>query len=400
MSCLGGLRAKFGSAWKTGVALAALVVVAGAPNATYAQGKKAELKVGFIAALSGPGMSWGMGMLGGLELAAEDVNKAGGVVVGDTTYTIKVIAYDDKYAGPPAAQAAQRLVSQDEVKVIFGPLGSVSMLAIADTTESNKVLVLSNSYTMKALSKDKPYTFRLTPTTAENSDPMVAFIAKDLPDAKTVAIISPNDESGKEVQSHSEPAYQKYGLKVISKEFYERGTQDFVPVLTRIMAQNPAILDLDGSTPVDSGVIMKQARQIGFKGKFVKVGGPGVADSIKIAGPAAEDLYYYSPWNPEEPKTKALTDRFEAKYKIPMNGLGIFFYEGAHMLFATMKQTKSVDTDVLRKALESQKEYMGLQGRYVWGGAKAYGINHQWIAPFFVGQVRKGAEVMRTKIEP
>jgi branched-chain amino acid transport system substrate-binding protein len=274
------------------------------------------------------------------------------------------------------------------------------MLAIADTTESNKVIVLSNSYTMKALSAQKPYTFRLTPTTAETAEPMVAFIAKDSPDAKTVAVISPNDESGKEVQSHSAPPYEKYGIKIVSSEFYERGTQDFVPVLTRIMAQSPAILDLDGSTPVDSGVIMKQARQIGFKGKFVKVGGPGVADSIKIAGEAAEGLYYYSPWDPTEAKTKELMARFEAKYKAPMNGLGIFFYEGGHMLFETIAQAKSIKSDDIKKQIESQADYKGLQGRYVWGGEKTYGIRHQWVAPFFVGQVKNGAEVMRTKIEP
>jgi branched-chain amino acid transport system substrate-binding protein len=145
---------------------------------------------------------------------------------------------------------------------------------------------------------------------------------------------------------------------------------------------------------------MKQARQIGFKGAFVKVGGPGIADTIRIAGEAAEGLYYYSPWNPTEPKTKELIARFEAKYKQPMNGLGIFFYEGGHMLFDAITKAKSVNPDDIRKQIESQTDYVGLQGRYVWGGDKTYGIRHQWIAPFYVGQVQNGGEVMRTKIEP
>ncbi len=381
--------------------VAALVFVAAYTGPAAAQARKtAELKVGFIAALTGAGQSWGMGMLGGLELAADEVNKQGGITAGGTTYTIKVISYDDKYGGPAAAQAAERLISQDNVKFIFGPLGSVPMLAIADITESAKVMVLSNSYTMKALGPKKPYTFRLTPTTAENSVPMITYIAKTNPKLKSVAIISPNDESGKEVQSHNMPGYEKAGIKLLAKEFYERGTQDFVPVLTRIMALNPDIIDLNGSTPLDSGVIIKQARQTGFKGQFVKVGGPGVADAIKTAGDAADGLYYYSPWNPADAKTKALMDRFEAKYKSPMNPLGIFFYEGGHMLFKAMKDAKSVDVEVMRKALEAQKSYAGMQGRYTWGGQGTYGINHQWIAPFFVGQVEKGAEVMRTKIDP
>jgi hypothetical protein len=36
----------------------------------------------------------------------------------------------------------------------------------------------------------------------------------------------------------------------------------------------------------------------------------------------------------------------------------------------------------------------------VWGGEAEYGVRHQWIAPFYVGQVQRGKEVMLTKINP
>lgn len=380
-------------------AIAALATWAIVPPAE-AQPKKGEIKIGFISALSGAGIGWGMGMLGGLELAAEDVNNAGGIKIGDTVNTIKVIPYDDKYGGPGAVQAAQRLISQDGVNIIVGPLGSVPMLAIADVTESNKVLVLSNSYTTKALSAKKPYTFRLTPTSAEFATPLIGWIAKQRPKLKTAAIISPNDETGKEVMSHDERAYEKAGIKVISKEFYERGTQDFVPVLTKIVAAKPDIIDFDGSTPGDSGVILKQARQIGYQGQFIKGGGPGTLEIIRVAGDFANGLLYYSPWDPNDAKVKALMARFETKYKMPFNALGIFFYEGGHALFDAIKKTQTTSSDGLRQFLEQQKEYQGVQGRYVWGGEADYGVRHQWIAPFFVGEVQAGKEVMLMKIEP
>jgi len=359
-----------------------------------------ELKIGVLSALSGGGLSWGTAVLGGVELAAEEVNGKGGLKVGSKTYKIKVIAYDDKYAGPPAAQAAQRLVSQDEVKIIFGPFGSVPVLAVSDITEGEGVLSFINSYTMKALNSGKKFTFRLTPTTAEISSYMVAEISKRLPEMKSVVIVSPNDDSGKEVGSHSSPAYQKNGIKVLSHEFYERGTQDFAAILTRILASKPDALDVNGSTPVDSGVIIKQARQLGFKGPIVKVGGPGVAETINIAGAAADGLFFYSPWNPDEEKIKALIKRFEAKYSMPMNGLGIFFYEGAHMVFDTIARKQTLDNKVIAAELDQGKPYDGLQGRYIWGGKDTYGINHQWIAPFYLGQIQQGKEVMVKRIDP
>jgi branched-chain amino acid transport system substrate-binding protein len=362
--------------------------------------KTGELKIGFISALSGPGVAWGMAMLGGLEMAAEDVNKAGGIQIGDTAYTIKVIAYDDKYTGPGAVQAAQRLITQDGVNIIVGPIGSVPMLAMADVTESNKVLVFSNSYTSKALSAKKPHTFRLTPTSQEFSLPFLQWLAKNRPQLKTVVTFGPNDESGKEVSSHNEKAYQKVGIKVLGKEFYERGTQDFVPILTKVIAIKPDIIDLDGSTPADSGLILKQARQVGFQGQIVKTGGPGTQEIIRVAGDAADGFLYVSPWDPNDPKVKALMERFEAKYKMPYNPLGIYFYEGSHMLFTAIKDAQTFSSEGLRQHLDRQKEYKGVLGRYLWGGVADYGIRHQWIAPFYVGQVQKGHEVMLAKIEP
>ncbi len=210
----------------------------------------------------------------------------------------------------------------------------------------------------------------------------------------------PNDESGKEVSSHNEKAYQKVGIKVLGKEFYERGTQDFVPILTKVIAAKPDIIDLDGSTPADSGLILKQARQIGFQGQIVKTGGPGTQEIIRVAGDAADGFLYVSPWDPSDPKVKALMERFEAKYKMPYNPLGIYFYEGGHMLFAAIKEAQTFASDGLRQHLDRQKEYKGLLGRYLWGGEADYGIRHQWIAPFYVGQVQKGSEAMLTKIEP
>ncbi len=131
------------------------------------------------------------------------------------------------------------------------------------------------------------------------------------------------------------------------------------------------------------------------------MGGPGAIEIMRVAGVAnAEGMMYYSSWDPEDKKIVDLMARFESKYKISYNPLGIFFYEGGNMLFNAMRTSGSIDSDVVRKQIESQKEYNGILGKYVWGGAGAYGINHQWIAPFYIGELRQGKEKMLTKVEP
>nr|WP_319016857.1 ABC transporter substrate-binding protein [Diaphorobacter aerolatus] len=83
-----------------------------------------ELKIGAIVTLSGAGAAWGQAMLYATELAADDVNAKGGLDVGGKKYKVKVVPYDDKYQAGEAVTAANRLVFEDKVKYVIGPVGS------------------------------------------------------------------------------------------------------------------------------------------------------------------------------------------------------------------------------------------------------------------------------------
>ena len=111
------------------------------------------------------------------------------------------------------------------------------------------------------------------------------------------------------------------------------------------------------------------------------------------------DCTYYSPWDPADPKIVALSTQFEALKKIPFNPLGIFFYDGGHMLFDAIAKAGSFASDALKAQIESETDFNGTLGRYVWGGQATYGIRHQWIAPFFIGQLAKGKETVVARID-
>src|SRR5512144_1458825 len=77
------------------------------------------VKLGVIAPLSGTGAGWGLALRAGAELASDDTNAKGGLVVADKKYKIEVLPYDDKYQGQAAADAANRLVFMDKVKFVI-----------------------------------------------------------------------------------------------------------------------------------------------------------------------------------------------------------------------------------------------------------------------------------------
>src|SRR5690606_11124855 len=134
--------------------------------ATTVHAQQETLRIGAVVTLSGAGAAWGQGMQHATELAADDVNAEGGLEVAGKRYRVEVIPYDDKYQANEAVTVANRLVFEDKVKYIIGPVGSAPVLAIQPITEKNGVIVITLDFTPKALGPDKPCTFRPKVSTA------------------------------------------------------------------------------------------------------------------------------------------------------------------------------------------------------------------------------------------
>lgn len=370
----------------------------------YGQAFSADnvMKLGVIAPLSGSGAGWGLALRAGAELASDDTNAKGGLEVAGKKYKIEVIPYDDKYQGQAAADAANRLIFMDKVKFIIGPMGSAAGLAAQEITEANKVLFVGNSFTTKFLSPKTLYSFRTTMTMAEFSLPMAKFLAEKFPQAKKVATIGPNDETGYDVSGFNKKALLAAGQEVIVQEYFERGTADFMPVLSKIFAQKPDILNLNGSNPGDCGLILKQARQMGYKGLIVKIGGPGTPEMLKVAGKdLMEGFVYYSPINPDDQNIIEVNKKYNKKFPPPMNGFTPQFYDGTLWLFEAIKKAGTItDTAKVKAALEGLTFNGVYTGRMSWTGKETYGIDHQVKFPFYVMVVKGGKETVLSKVNP
>lgn len=376
--------------------VAILACLAGS-GAVAAQ-EQETLKIGALVTLSGAGAAWGQGMKNAAEIAAAQVNEAGGLEVGGKKYRVSVVAYDDKYQANEAVTVANRLVFEDRVRYIIGPVGSAPVLAIQPITEKNGVIVMTLGFTAKALGPDKPFTFRPNVTTAEVSQPQIDWLVK-AQGLKRVGALFPNDETGQQIASDLEAAYRKAGADLAVKEFFERDRVDFVPLLTRMMARGIDAIELDGNSPTTAGLIVKQARELGFEGKIVRTGGPATQEIVNVAGQeAAEGMFVHTPIDADLPSTKAYAERYAAMYKHAMNGFSPAFYDGTNMLFEAMRRAGTVtDTVKVRDELEKLGDFPGALGTLNWTGKDMYGIAHQLNAPFYVAEIQGGKEVIRAR---
>jgi len=360
-----------------------------------------ELKIGVIAALSGGGTGWGLGLQRGVQLALDDINGQGGLKVGGKTYTLKQVAYDDQYNAAQAKTAAERLVNQEKVGFIFGPVGSPGALGSLPVTQPAKVLQFVDGYAPAILKNEYngAYIFRIGNSNREFAEPIVKWVKQSMPNVKKVGMIAPNDAVGQTAVPILVDAYKKNGYDVWV-EYYERGTKEFTPLLVRMLAQNVDLFELNSNAPGEAGLLVKQARQVGFRGPILQSGGAGVDEIIEIAGPHAEGFLKYDVIDNDLPPVKKFIEAYNKKWSGVFNGQSPVYYNAAHIVFEAIRRADSLDPSKVRDELEKMGGWEApIFGKVIWTGEKDYGNNHQLFHAFLIKEVRGGKGVVKAVIQ-
>jgi branched-chain amino acid transport system substrate-binding protein len=370
------------------VAVLLLMVVWTGP--VSAAGTK-TLLVGDINPLTGKGAYWGIGAQTANDLNAEKINKAGGIVVQGQRYKIKFIHEDDKYTGAAGVAAANKLIFTDKVKFLVGPLASASVMAFQPITEANKVVLICDTYAPPTLLQGKKYTFRAIVPPTHLAPAFFEWLKKTYPHLKKAAHIAPNDATGWGSAQGDNDAIVNLGMEVAANEYYERGTEDFTAMLTRILVKKPDFFAMGGTAPGDAALIIKQARELGFKGMVQHSGmldpnviGP-VAGWENVEGVMSTAV---SPVGPVVPQgMKDFFKDYKAKYG-ELNSFAPHIYDMLSILVLGIKKADSLDPDKVVEALENLGEFNTIWGKAYFGGMKLYGNNHQVMKQCLFSQIK------------
>ncbi|MCO5072198.1 MAG: ABC transporter substrate-binding protein [Rhizobiaceae bacterium] len=358
------------------------------------------LKVGVIAPLTGGGAPWGMAAKGGVEIAAKELNEKGGLKVGDTTHDIEVISYDDKYAAADAVAAYNRLVNQDGAKYVV-LVTSAATMALKQTIEDDDVLAFTASYTIQALDANSHHMVRLYSPPADYVPSFVSWMKDNLKERKVV-IVNPNDETGWDQTKLFKSEFQKSGFEVVGEELFERGQTDFTPMLTKIKSLNPEIVEIGGTPPATAGLIVRQARELGYTGLFTKMGGAGPHDIVAAAGKqASEGIINMLYANPADAGFQTLREKYKANEGHDPNEIIVSFYDAANVLFDAIKAGGNADDpEAARAALPGIMPVKSIQGdELTLGGKDRYGVDAQIMSVNYIGEIKDGEPVVIGKTE-
>lgn len=378
-----------------------LIGLASSPSTSEAA---ETLKIGVLGPMSGAAAPWGLALSRGAELRAEELNAAGGLKIAGKAYMLKTIPYDHKATAAEAATATNKLVFEDKVKFIVGNAVGATCDAAQAITEREKVLFTFVCWGTKNLSSDKSYSFRELLSQWEVSPPLYGWIREKDPKIRRVALISPNDTSGWDTSTAVKDAVKELGMEAVADEYYERGATDFYPLLTKILAKKPDLLELAGSTPGEGGLILKQAYELGYRGAKAWVAAFDATRYVQIAGKeATEGLWTVGAPDLEgayvSPAVKEFARKYRAKYREAATMIAVANYAGMDVVTKAMQLAGSVEADKVLQAMVTGK-FETVWGPVVIGGKARYGIDRQFLYPFVISEIRDGKTVDISSVAP
>ena len=363
------------------------------------------LKVGVPNAYTGSGASSGLPTLKAYKIQAEILKQHGGFSVGGKKYTLELIQADDGYTAAGGRAAAEKLIFADKVKFFLGPLSSPAMMGMLPLVEENKIVTMTNSITTEKFKTGCRYIFQVNPQGGLVLATQVMRIIQTN-NVKTVAAFSPKDETGRQnweqMQTGIKKIWEKDGpdrVKIVYEDFGERGQSDYTPILAKLIATKPDFIIL-GAFAGEAPLIVKQSRELGYKGAFANPMSPDPRELAQVAGP--QNVYEYYSWGivwNDLPKIdvpakyagvyRKLTDKFGKeplvefyqRYKAAYNedppGAIVYMLDNLPLLVLALEQANSFDADKVVKTMESWDVWPSYYGTGVWTGDKTtYGIKH------------------------
>ena len=389
--------AKFLASVGLGLALLANAGCGGSSNSAKPAEKKDanEIKVGGNFELTGGVSNFAQSAYKGVQLAFKEINEKGGI----NGKKINLIVADNKSEASEATNATTKLISQDKVVSIIGPIVSGSVLASAQVATDNKIPMLTPTGTNEDITfkdgKVRPYLFRACFIDPFQGEIMAKFAANTLK-AKTVAILKDSSSDyAKQLGAVFNQVITANGGKVAAEEAYLQKDTDFKSTLTKIKATNPDVIYIPGYYQ-EVGLIVKQARELGITVPLLGSDGWDSPKTVEIAGAGAlNNTFFCNHYSVEDsdPNIQKFVAAFKKEYKDETpDAFAALGYDAGMMFADAVNRAGSADPQKIRDAMEKTKDLQVATGKLT------LDTKHNPIKGAVIIEMKEGKQTFKEKI--
>jgi branched-chain amino acid transport system substrate-binding protein len=317
------------------------------------------IKVGVYADLTGQTSSFGQSTKNGIQMAADEINKAGGI----NGRQIQLLIEDDQGLPAQAATVVTKLINQDKVQAVLGEVASSNSLAAAPKAQEAKIPMITPSSTNPKVTQVGDYIFRVCFIDPFQGEVMAKFAFNTLK-AKTAAVLTDvNSDYSRGLDQFFTDNFTKMGGKIVEKQSYTQTDQDFSGQLTAIRSANPDVIYVPGYYG-QVGVIAKQAKQLGVKAPLLGGDGWDAPQLFQLGGDALNGSYFSNHYSFEDPRpeVKTFVDAYRARYNAVPDAIAALAYDAMKVLGDAIKRAGTTDGQKLRDAIAQTQNFPGVTG--------------------------------------
>ena len=289
--------------------LALAVIACGGGEGSIYEGESSPFRIGVMESLTGAGETYGTVAVQAKQMAADEINAAGGI----NGRMLELVIEDSKCSAQDAIAAYHKLTDVDEMKIILGTSCSGAMLGVAPLAEEDGVVLFSGLASNPDIADAGDYIFRTQISDIEVGINTGNVLWAD--GVRRLATITEGTDYAEGVRRTSVAQFEENGGTVVAQERYASDVTDFRSQLTKLLAVNPDALHLAPQSEFAAGAIVKQARELGYRGPIygetITVG----TTALDIAGGAATGLKAITAAaDPDNEKSQEVLANFRERY--------------------------------------------------------------------------------------
>ena len=357
-----------------------------------------EIKIGANLEMTGNTATFGQSATNGAKLAIKQVNAKGGVLGKQIT----LVVADNKSDTAEAANAMQKLATQDKVIASIAPIASSSVMAAAQVNESAKILGISPTASNPNVTVDpetgkvRDYLFRATFIDPFQGAVMDNFVKNNLKVKKADVYIENSSDYAKGLGKFFKETFVQNGGNIVSDEAYLAKDTDFKATLTKIKASNPDVIFVPGYYQ-EVGMIVKQAREIGITVPILGADGWDSAKLPEIAGAEAlNNTFFSNHYSPDDnsPEIKNFVEAYKAEYGQVPDAFAALSYDATMMIIEAIKRAGVEDSVKVKDELAKTKDYQGVSGSIT------LDEKHNAVKGVVIIEMKNGIQAFKEKIKP
>ena len=357
--------------WTGRLAAVLLSAAVFAPAGAQAQSQTGDAtKVGFLMPLTGGSAKLGQMIMEGATHAVDEINASGGVA----GKRLALIPEDSQALAKQGIDGFRKLVDIDRTEIIITGWTAV-VVVIAPLAERSKTYLLSASTASPSVRGLSPY-FQSSWMFDDETVKLLLPYAKNTLKSQRLAILTPVSDLGTSLAASVRNEWQKNGGALVAEESHQLAETNFRPTLLKLLGNKPDAVYLPNSNGKQLAQIVRQARDLGYKGAFLSLGAFEDPELLTI-GDRAEGCYYTPPsYDPagNDPQTRRFVESFQKRHQRVPNVHQANHYDLIYLYKTAaeglVKQGKPVTGSELREYFVANLgQYRGASGRYVFNFA-------------------------------